>query len=132
MKLQTTTTLFLIITLIALTLASDCPHYSQVSTCTPKCKTDIECASNGGKCCSNICNTKSCVSRQNNSKYGSNSDTSDKCELEIFNIFFVDILINFEYKIGIFDRISLICPIFLKRFFKLFALFSLSQKFFKI
>ncbi|KAG5667745.1 hypothetical protein PVAND_015715 [Polypedilum vanderplanki] len=73
-----TTTILIFATFIALTLAlaPECPSYSQVSTCTPKCKEDIECASTGGKCCPNICNTKSCVSRQNNSKYGTN--TGDK------------------------------------------------------
>lgn len=73
-------TIFLLFAIVAATLAlsPDCPSYSQVNTCTPKCKDDIECASVGGKCCPNSCNTRSCVSRQNNSKYGTN--TGDKCE----------------------------------------------------
>ncbi|XP_070501490.1 waprin-like protein [Chironomus tepperi] len=68
-------TIFLVFVLIAATfaLSPDCPSYTQVNTCTPKCKEDIECASSGGKCCPNICSTRSCVSRQNNSKFGSNS-----------------------------------------------------------
>ncbi|XP_018564214.1 uncharacterized protein LOC108905715 [Anoplophora glabripennis] len=36
-----------------------CPLSSKMTTCTPKCKDDSECF--GRKCCSNICNTKSCV-----------------------------------------------------------------------
>ncbi|KAJ8914280.1 hypothetical protein NQ315_011014 [Exocentrus adspersus] len=30
-----------------------------MTSCSPKCKDDYECS--GRKCCSNICNTKSCV-----------------------------------------------------------------------
>lgn len=36
-----------------------CPLASKITTCNPKCKDDTECF--GKKCCSNICNTKSCV-----------------------------------------------------------------------
>lgn len=37
----------------------NCPASSKMLSCSPTCKTDIECS--GRKCCSNVCNTKSCV-----------------------------------------------------------------------
>uniref|UniRef100_T1DJ53 Putative salivary cysteine-rich peptide n=1 Tax=Psorophora albipes TaxID=869069 RepID=T1DJ53_9DIPT len=39
-----------------------CPVASKVQTCTPKCLSDVDCSSIGGKCCPNTCNYKSCVS----------------------------------------------------------------------
>ncbi|XP_059612122.1 waprin-like protein [Phlebotomus argentipes] len=42
-------------------VSGDCPLSSQMSACSPKCKDDTECSTLGGKCCPNLCNTKSCV-----------------------------------------------------------------------
>uniref|UniRef100_A0A7G3B7M4 Putative wap kazal n=1 Tax=Lutzomyia longipalpis TaxID=7200 RepID=A0A7G3B7M4_LUTLO len=42
-------------------VSSQCPLSSKMSSCSPKCKDDTECSSLGGKCCPNLCNTKSCV-----------------------------------------------------------------------
>ncbi|XP_053688263.1 uncharacterized protein LOC128737612 [Sabethes cyaneus] len=42
--------------------SSQCPVASKVQTCTPKCLTDLDCSTSGGKCCPNTCNFKSCVS----------------------------------------------------------------------
>ncbi|XP_055531587.1 uncharacterized protein LOC129722285 [Wyeomyia smithii] len=39
-----------------------CPVSSKVQTCTPKCLSDLDCSTSGGKCCPNTCNFKSCVS----------------------------------------------------------------------
>lgn len=68
---------FIILTVFAATFAMspDCPSYSQVTTCSPKCKEDSECASLGGKCCPNLCNAKSCVTKGNTNKSG-----DSKCE----------------------------------------------------
>lgn len=60
----------------AAALSPDCPSYSQVTTCTPKCKEDSECAALGGKCCPNLCNHKSCVTKGNTNKSG-----DSKCEI---------------------------------------------------
>lgn len=40
---------------------NECPLSSQATTCSPKCVSDNDCLSSGKRCCSNICNTKSCV-----------------------------------------------------------------------
>ena len=65
---------FLFFGFVAVTfaLSPDCPSYSQVTTCTPKCKEDSECVSQGGKCCPNLCNAKSCVTKGNTNKSGDN------------------------------------------------------------
>ncbi|GAB0093579.1 uncharacterized protein DMENIID0001_087390 [Sergentomyia squamirostris] len=42
-------------------VSGDCPLSSKMSSCSPKCKDDTECSTLGGKCCHNICNTRSCV-----------------------------------------------------------------------
>lgn len=39
--------------------AGECPLPSKMTTCSPKCKDDIECP--GQRCCKNICNTLSCT-----------------------------------------------------------------------
>lgn len=45
-----------------------------MTTCTPKCLHDTECSTLGGKCCPNICNTKSCViNRGTVDKYATNN-----------------------------------------------------------
>ena len=54
-------------------VSADCPASSTVTTCTPKCKEDHECASTGGKCCPNLCNARSCYLPKANSK------GTDKC-----------------------------------------------------
>lgn len=67
----------MVLTIVALAAAlNDCPSYSQVTTCTPKCKEDSECVAQGGKCCPNLCNTRSCVNKGNNNK-----NTDSKCKL---------------------------------------------------
>ncbi|XP_055389424.1 WAP four-disulfide core domain protein 2 [Condylostylus longicornis] len=43
------------------TAAGDCPSYSKVQTCTPKCVQDSDCSAIAGKCCPNLCNARSCV-----------------------------------------------------------------------
>lgn len=77
----------------AIALNPDCPSYSQVTTCSPKCKEDAECASLGGKCCPNLCNAKSCVTKGNTNKSGDN-----KCKkLEIcFYETFVKLALTFR------------------------------------
>ena len=60
---------------LAVAISPDCPSYSQVTTCSPKCKEDSECVSLGGKCCPNLCNARSCVTKGNTNKSGDN-----KCE----------------------------------------------------
>lgn len=80
--------------LIAITLAlsPDCPSYSQVTTCTPKCKDDAECASAGGKCCPNLCNAKSCVNKGN-----FNKNTQDKCKISMKFSGIIIFAINFFF-----------------------------------
>ncbi|XP_017785620.1 PREDICTED: uncharacterized protein LOC108568830 [Nicrophorus vespilloides] len=39
--------------------SQDCPLASKMTSCSPKCKDDTECF--GRRCCTNICNTKSCA-----------------------------------------------------------------------
>ncbi|XP_030387076.1 WAP four-disulfide core domain protein 2 [Scaptodrosophila lebanonensis] len=41
--------------------AGDCPSSTKVQNCTPKCLHDSECSAIGGKCCPNLCNSRSCV-----------------------------------------------------------------------
>lgn len=57
---------------LAVALSPDCPLSSQVTTCTPKCKEDSDCVSLGGKCCPNLCNNRSCVTKGNTNKSGDN------------------------------------------------------------
>ena len=66
--------LFFVFVFVTVTfaLSPDCPSYSQVTTCTPTCKEDSECVSQGGKCCPNLCNAKSCVNKSNTNKSGNN------------------------------------------------------------
>ncbi|XP_074029090.1 waprin-Thr1 isoform X2 [Leptinotarsa decemlineata] len=57
----------------------NCPLSSSMTSCSPKCKEDSECF--GRKCCSNICNTKSCVpanhkDNQNNGYKNQNSKSA--------------------------------------------------------
>ncbi|XP_058464212.1 waprin-Thr1-like isoform X1 [Malaya genurostris] len=42
--------------------SGQCPLASKVQTCSPKCLSDLDCSTSGGKCCPNSCNYKSCVS----------------------------------------------------------------------
>uniref|UniRef100_A0A1L8DP95 Putative conserved secreted protein n=1 Tax=Nyssomyia neivai TaxID=330878 RepID=A0A1L8DP95_9DIPT len=42
-------------------VGGQCPLSSKMTMCSPKCKDDTECSTLGGKCCPNICNTKSCL-----------------------------------------------------------------------
>ncbi|KAJ6646003.1 hypothetical protein Bhyg_01212 [Pseudolycoriella hygida] len=49
---------------------ADCPPSSQHTICKPTCIDDYECSKIGGKCCRNLCNTKSCVRLQFGSKTG--------------------------------------------------------------
>lgn len=75
-------------------LSPDCPSYSQVTTCSPKCKEDAECVSLGGKCCPNLCNAKSCVTKGNTNKSGDN-----KCEsFENFSQFTFMIIIYSHFR----------------------------------
>ncbi|XP_055601158.1 uncharacterized protein LOC129750002 [Uranotaenia lowii] len=56
---------FVALALIAIIEAASfgqCPVASKVQTCTPKCLSDVDCSTSGGKCCPNTCNYKSCVS----------------------------------------------------------------------
>jgi hypothetical protein len=65
---------FIIFAIFALALAfsPDCPSFQQVTVCTPKCKDDSDCLTQGGKCCPNLCNQKSCVNKQNTNKVNDN------------------------------------------------------------
>ncbi|XP_052861140.1 WAP, Kazal, immunoglobulin, Kunitz and NTR domain-containing protein 2-like [Anopheles cruzii] len=62
----------------------DCPP-AKVPSCTPRCRTDRDCSGTGGKCCPNLCNTKSCVDRTKltqgvvGSKYGSSTGAGIYC-----------------------------------------------------
>ncbi|XP_055625211.1 uncharacterized protein LOC129767934 [Toxorhynchites rutilus septentrionalis] len=51
-----------------------CPLASKVQTCTPKCLSDLECSTSGGKCCPNTCNYKSCVSPNQLTQSGSSGN----------------------------------------------------------
>ncbi|XP_055905138.1 uncharacterized protein LOC129940724 [Eupeodes corollae] len=62
---------------VAFTNAAECPSFTKVQNCTPRCFHDTECSRVGGKCCPNICNTNSCAQPnvlKNNIGSGSNKD----------------------------------------------------------
>ncbi|XP_058838349.1 waprin-like protein [Topomyia yanbarensis] len=55
-------TILAVIAAIEAASSGQCPISSKVQTCTPKCLSDFDCSTTGGKCCPNTCNYKSCVS----------------------------------------------------------------------
>lgn len=57
---------------LSIALSPDCPTFTQVTVCSPKCKDDGDCVALGGKCCPNLCNHKSCVTKGNTNKSGDN------------------------------------------------------------
>ncbi|XP_050091139.1 uncharacterized protein LOC126574800 [Anopheles aquasalis] len=78
--------LAVVLVVVECSSTGDCPAASKVPSCSPKCLTDRDCSSTGGKCCSNGCNLKSCVDRnklvQGGDKYSSGSGSycgSTKC-----------------------------------------------------
>ncbi|XP_055905137.1 zonadhesin [Eupeodes corollae] len=58
--------------------AGECPSYTKVQNCTPKCLQDSECSSIGGKCCPNLCNGRSCAQPNVLSNSGSGASGKDK------------------------------------------------------
>nr|XP_019548254.1 WAP, Kazal, immunoglobulin, Kunitz and NTR domain-containing protein 2-like [Aedes albopictus] len=55
-----------------------CPVSSKVQTCTPKCLSDVDCSTSGGKCCPNTCNYRSCVSPNQLTQSGSGGSSGNK------------------------------------------------------
>ncbi|XP_055856951.1 uncharacterized protein LOC129919878 [Episyrphus balteatus] len=58
---------------VTIASAQECPSFSKVQNCTPKCLQDTECSSIGGKCCPNVCNGRSCAQQNTLSKSDSGS-----------------------------------------------------------
>lgn len=72
------TGILMLLTLMVVVQANECPPPSKIYNCTPRCFKDSDCASIAGKCCPNLCNQSSCVARHmltnSSDKYGSKPD----------------------------------------------------------